>query len=252
MCLTYIFLFSSTPERLIRHIEMLSRLLRNDEVAFKLQKCAAFRKNDYLSHIIWSRRFKVAKSTADAISNFKTPPTVNELWSVHGFYSVFRSVLPNLARAASSQLRLFNKPQAKNLPPQEEEELRTLRTAKETIYQSSYFHRRSRIDATSWNYFYLTRNWEVLFDRNRMTLKHLTDRVLLTKPSLDKNETWLSRTVISCSSCRHSVITYILRMCRTYDSHGQPRTLMNSKTRWFYGQSGVLRAPSNGTWFWDR
>lgn len=108
-----------------------SQVPENASITLKLQKCALFTNMiDYLGHISLSGWIDIANDTANAVRKRKAPTTVTGLRSLLAISSVFRSLVPNLARISSALSRSFKKTEANDLEPLEKDELLALDTPK--------------------------------------------------------------------------------------------------------------------------
>lgn len=107
-----IVIVSRSPTKHIAHVRRVLSILKNAVMTLKLKKCRFFAETiDYLEQILRSRRFEKASHTTDARRERKGPTNLTELHSILVLCTVFRRIVPNNARLASSIYRKLKKAQ---------------------------------------------------------------------------------------------------------------------------------------------
>lgn len=209
---------------------MVLRLLKKDEVALRLQKCALFiNKINALGHIFPFGRLEETSRNAEAISEQNAPTKVSELRFVLGLWNVFRRSVPNFTRSASCLSRRFKKNTVKRTSAL----LWKISFWLELPWSKSLYHRWYSPCQAEWT---LHLKYKCMWQTNRTSFSTgperrentLTDRIYGHETSTNKEDQTLR---MFYSSLFYYFKSSILRRCRFYNTYGPPHTLLNTEPR---------------------
>jgi Reverse transcriptase (RNA-dependent DNA polymerase) len=97
-----IIVFSRTPEKHLRDLDVVLTLLEEAGVSLNLRKCAFFRSRvDYLGHVVRPGRLAISEEKCAAVAAWKLPTTKTAMRSFVAFCSVYRRFVPGFAQIAS-------------------------------------------------------------------------------------------------------------------------------------------------------